>query len=529
MNEMLQEIADSYTRDEYAMYLRKSRADLELEAMGEEETLTRHKNMLMNLAAKMNISTDQITIYHELVSGESIDERPEMQRLLSDVYSKKYKGVLVVEVERLARGNTRDQGEVADAFQISKTNIITPMKVYDPNNEYDQEYFEFGLFMSRREYKTIKRRMEAGRKSSVMEGNYLAPQKIYGYDIKRVDKKTRILVENPEESKIVKMIFDWYTEEGKSQGLIARELTAMGIVPRKKGKEWNKGTIRDMLANQHYIGKIVWNQNVTTKIFDEEKGKLIKKRIASEPEIYEGKHKGLISKEQFAKAQQIIQQTKPPVKVDYTLKNPLAGLVRCCDCGACMTYYNPAHKPSSKYNYQIRLTHPRRVKCTKKSLPLSQVVEAFVEALEAYISDFEIKMENDNDQTELIRHQEKIKIMEKELQTQENRKRKLMDSWESEDGMYTRDEFIERKQMYVSTIEKIKEQIQLAKKEAPAPIDYSEKIVTLHSVIECINDPEMSNKAKNEFIKQFVDYISYDVIDYGVRRGGKPVLEVFLK
>lgn len=112
----------------YAMYLRKSRADLELEAMGEEETLARHKAMLEALAAKHEIHPDQITIYHELVSGDSIGERPEMQRLLADVYAKTYKGVLVVEVERLARGNTRDQGEVADAFQASNTHIITPAK-----------------------------------------------------------------------------------------------------------------------------------------------------------------------------------------------------------------------------------------------------------------------------------------------------------------------------------------------------------------------------------------------------------------
>ena len=145
-------------KDLYAMYLRKSRKDMELEAMGEGETLARHHARLLNLAAKHDIHPDQIVVYKELVSGDSISERPEMQRLLTDVYKKKYKAVLVVEVERLARGNTRDQGEVADAFTFSGTHIITPSKVYDPNNEFDEEYFEFGLFMSRREYKVIKRR-----------------------------------------------------------------------------------------------------------------------------------------------------------------------------------------------------------------------------------------------------------------------------------------------------------------------------------------------------------------------------------
>ncbi len=49
-----------------------------------------------------------------------------------------------------------DQGIVSQAFKYSGTRIITPTKTYDPNNEFDEEYFEFGLFMSRREYQTIR-------------------------------------------------------------------------------------------------------------------------------------------------------------------------------------------------------------------------------------------------------------------------------------------------------------------------------------------------------------------------------------
>ena len=91
-------------------------------------------------------------------------------------------GVLVVEVERLARGDTIDQGVVSRAFQYSDTKIITPTKTYDPDNEFDEEYFEFGLFMSRREYKTIKRRLNAGRIASVKEGKYCGTKPPYGYE-----------------------------------------------------------------------------------------------------------------------------------------------------------------------------------------------------------------------------------------------------------------------------------------------------------------------------------------------------------
>ena len=103
-----------------------------------------------------------------------------MKKLLTDVKMGKWKGVLVVEVERLARGETMDQGIVAQAFKISETKIITPMKIYDPNNEFDEEYFEFGLFMSRREYKVINRRLQRGRLMSVNEGKYVGSVAPFG-------------------------------------------------------------------------------------------------------------------------------------------------------------------------------------------------------------------------------------------------------------------------------------------------------------------------------------------------------------
>jgi DNA invertase Pin-like site-specific DNA recombinase len=133
---------------QYLIYLRKSRADREAEARGDGDTLARHRTALLDLARRNNYAVAKI--YEEVVSGETIAARPEMQRLLRDVESGDYAGVLVMWCERLARGNTRDQGIVAETFQYSGTKIITPSKIYDPEDEADQEYFEFGLFMSRR-------------------------------------------------------------------------------------------------------------------------------------------------------------------------------------------------------------------------------------------------------------------------------------------------------------------------------------------------------------------------------------------
>ena len=116
-----------------------------------------------------------------------------------------------MDVERLARGNGADQAYISQIFQFSGTKIITPLKVYDPSNEYDEEYFEFGLFMSRREYKTINRRLIRGRQSSASEGKYLGSIAPYGYRrIKLPDEKGYSLEPEPEEADVVKQVFDMY-------------------------------------------------------------------------------------------------------------------------------------------------------------------------------------------------------------------------------------------------------------------------------------------------------------------------------
>ena len=61
----------------------------------------------LSLAKKNNLIISNI--YREVVSGETIAARPVMQQLLREVEQNLWDGVLVMEVERLARGDTIDQ------------------------------------------------------------------------------------------------------------------------------------------------------------------------------------------------------------------------------------------------------------------------------------------------------------------------------------------------------------------------------------------------------------------------------------
>ena len=54
-----------------------------------------------------------------------------------------------MDLDRLGRGDMKDQGIILETFKESKTKIITPRKTYDLTDEFDEEYSEFEAFMAR--------------------------------------------------------------------------------------------------------------------------------------------------------------------------------------------------------------------------------------------------------------------------------------------------------------------------------------------------------------------------------------------
>lgn len=336
----------------YAMYLRKSRADLEAEMHGEGETLLRHEHILMELAQKMGLSVT--AVYREIVSGESIECRPEIKKLLAEVEQGIYAGVLVVDIDRLARGDTVDQGIIARTFKFANTKIITPKKIYDPSSEYDEEYFEFELFMARREYKLIARRIQRGRLASVSDGKYIGSTAPYGYDRYKLKEKGWSLKQN-DESDIVKQIYQMYLS-GIGMATIANNLNDMHI-PTRTGNPWRKYTIADILANPVYMGKIRWAYRPYVK--QNSSGTSEKRIVNANCMIVQGLHEALISEEDFEKAQELRKKNyRPPLKSSLALQNPLTGLIYCKLCGNRMTRLGK----NSRNKYDT-------IKCTTRGCP----------------------------------------------------------------------------------------------------------------------------------------------------------------
>jgi len=109
-----------------------------------------------------------------------------------------------------------------------------------------------------------------------------------------------ILVRGPEEEvRVVQWIYQMFIRENRSEREIAEILNAQGILT-DLGRTWSRGTVREVLANEKYIGNNVYNRRSF---------KLKKKRVVNTPDMWvrhEGAFDPIISPEDFYTAQGII-------------------------------------------------------------------------------------------------------------------------------------------------------------------------------------------------------------------------------
>ena len=193
-------------------YDRKSRSDDPL--LSVEEVLERHGKILEEYALKhLDGPIPEENKYKEVGSSETIDDRPEMLRLLKAVESPAVKAVMVVDVQRLSRGDLEDAGRLIKILRYTNTYVITPHKIYDLRDEYDRDAFERELKRGNEYLEYFKKIQRRGKLASVKEGNYVGSVAPYGFVREPIKDGNKIecwtLKEKKDEADIVRLIFHW--------------------------------------------------------------------------------------------------------------------------------------------------------------------------------------------------------------------------------------------------------------------------------------------------------------------------------
>lgn len=420
--------------DLYAIYLRKSRMDMEAEAHGQGETLKRHETALLALAKQRRYCIGEI--YREVVSGDTIAGRPEMQRLLADVENGKWKGVLCMEESRLARGDTMDQGRVQQAFYYSHTLIVTPNKIFDPDSEADQEYFEFGLFMSRREYKMINRRLHRGRIASAKEGKWGGGRAPYGYRKVKLEREKGYTLEIvPEEAQIVRSIVDWYLKDDLPVYMIANKLNDAGI-RTARDQSWTPVTVYTILDNPAYCGMIRYGYR---KVDKRPNGTKIHYKAEEQlgVNLFQGLHAPIITMEEheaIRKKHNVKTGKRGPAEAQ--LKNPFAGLCYCSCCGRAMARSLGRHGEPRLWCKEYN--------CNTGTVGMKKVEKLLLDSLRDRLAELEIPDEAAQERSSAERDVllGGVSAIRKELDTVTGQKSRAYDLVEQ--GVYTPEIFTNR-------------------------------------------------------------------------------------
>lgn len=501
--------AEMFKPEELLVYLRKSQSDDPL--MTIEEVLSKHESILDEWCERhLGRKVSEENKFREVVSGETIRERPEINKLLRLIESPRYTAVMTVEPQRLTRGDLEDIGRLMKLFKHTGTYIITPERVYNLRDEYDWNAFESELKRGNDYLNYYKKIQNRGRTISVSQGNYIGSIPPYGYDkikIKEGKRECPTLKINPEQAEVVRMIFDMYVNQDMGRTSICRYLDNLGI-KAPKGERWSPAALKDMLENVHYIGKTKWNWRKTVSIVED--GEIIQTRPKAKVGDYfigDGKHEAIISEELFyaARAKQgKNHRAKPKTKV----RNPLAGLLY-CQCGRAMSLRFYKYKDGTEKNAP-RLLCDDQVHCHSGSCLYEEIIDRVSAILEQSIEDFEILIKNDDGDTAKI-HARHIKQLEKKMHDLQE---KELSQWEAQSHPDP------AQRMPVEVFKRLNEKLLKEKDETqqalckayetmPNPIDYEERIDRFRNALEALRDESKDAIEKNKLLKACIERIEY--------------------
>lgn len=507
--------------EEILMYLRKSRSDDPL--LSVSEVLSKHEAILDEWSEKnLTALIPEENRFREIVSGgDSIEERPAFQKVLQLVESSNYRAVLCVEISRLGRPDTMEIGRISKTFMCTNTLVITPSRMFNVADKYERDMFEQELRMGQYFLDYVKTILRTGRDESAKRGCYLGSRPPYGYDkvtITEGKKKFPTLAINEEQANIIRMIFTTYVNENVGTHIIANRLNDMKI-KSPRGNTWGGEAIRDILANQHYLGMVWWNTRKTVVVV--ENGEFRKTRPLNKGDdkiLTKGLHEAIISQELFDAAQEKRGRAhKTPT--NRAMRNPFASILF-CECGKGMSYRDTERGNKDRPGLP-RLVCNRQSYCHNASCSIDEIAEIVVDVLRKKIHDFDLELSSDCNSTN--KYNEKLlKNLEKKLADLDAKELSL---WEAQVDPDVNNRmpphiFQSLTEKLAKDREETKLAIQKTKESIVTPVIVEKKRATCQQVIDALLDDDVSVPDKNQFLKSCVDKITYRRAP-SVRRLGK--------
>lgn len=413
----------------YIMYLRKS-TDAEDRQI---QSIENQEKELMQLIKSNNLNV--VKVFKEAQTAKK-PGRPDYQEMVRLMRSSEADGILCWKPNRLAR-NPIDGGEIQWLLQqgIVKS-LLTPSREYLPTDNIIMLAVEFG--MANQYSLDLSRDVKRGMKAKAEKG-WRPHQAPIGYqNDKHAEQGRKRIYVNEQMFPIVRKMWDHPLTGNFSVQQIAKLANDQWGLRTRKGGKLSLSSVYKIFTNRFYYGEFEYAG-----------------------EIYEGKHRPMITPQEFDRAQQILGKAgkaRPKHK-----RLPFTGLIRCATCGCSITCedkykYIKSTGETRRYIYHRCTRHKRDITCHQppiKHEDLKAQIEEHLEAIaipKAFLS-WAIKVLREQHELEQQDRNTILKNHHKNYQHCVKRIDALIDLYTSPDNknreLLTKDEYQQRKQAVV--------------------------------------------------------------------------------
>ena len=299
---------------------------------------------------------DLVDTYVDNGRTGTVFDRPEFNRLMTDIRSGRIKCLVVRDLSRFGRDYIETGTFLERIFPqigLRFISIKENFDSFDTGGNSESLLIPLQNMVNSLYSKDISRKVSTALKAQMESGEFKKRNLPYGY---RWDDEHSNMVFDEETAPIVRKIFQWKIE-GLSLPAIADRLDAIDApnpefqkyqVGVRTGnatakKVWNKSTLTSILDNPHYVGDTVLGRTMNA-IYKGVKNQHIDRENWI---IFPDTHEAIISREDFQKVREMreaaararIEKMERSEEIRATLINLFDGKIVCAECGKKLYYH----------------------------------------------------------------------------------------------------------------------------------------------------------------------------------------------
>jgi len=307
----------------------------------------------LDLCTQTSGSPD-IKIYSDQGYSGKNTERPDFQRLIKDIKADKISKLYVYRLDRFSR-SIADFGQLWNVLQEHSVEFVSVTENFDTSTPMGRAMLHIIMVFAQLERETTAERVKDNYVSRALLGAWPGGPAPYGFQIGRTPgkngKEIPTLIENAEQGKIVRRIFEEYVKDDVSLRSLAFSLNADGI-PGPKRDVWDSVSLSRLLHNPVYVKADaqvrLYYASLGVKMISDENafnGKngllLFGKRNANDRKYTDVRDhsltvlnsRGLVSAELFLRCQDKLSHNEQVKNSGKGKHSWLSGLMKCANCG----------------------------------------------------------------------------------------------------------------------------------------------------------------------------------------------------